>query len=211
MSHLIAFFLSLMIATTPLCASMISDPVIDFSWQKDHPFTFVTQVSDQSTKNLSPSSKKDHISSPKQGNHDLAHYTISNYTSIKEAIITKASEYLGLGYRFGASRNSSKTDCSLFTQRVFQKLGINLPRSSSEQAQLGQRVARNDLQAGDLLFFRTYKRGVGHVGIYIGNGKMIHASYNERKVIIEDLDKAYFKKRFLFAKRLPLKNTNLNN
>lgn len=116
-------------------------------------------------------------------------------------LIDCAFEMIGTKYSFGATAESSKTDCSLYTQNVFKKVGINLPRSSAEQSSMGERISLSDIKVGDLLFFRTYKEEPSHVGIYIGNNKMIHASFKQGEVIVDDISKGYFQKRFLFAKR----------
>jgi cell wall-associated NlpC family hydrolase len=115
-------------------------------------------------------------------------------------LISVAKEYLGTPYRFGGTSRYG-IDCSGFTMKVFDKLGIKLPRTASEQAHVGK-LAIN-LKPGDLLFFKTYrKHHPGHVGIYIGHGLMIDASSSYGKVVIEPINQPYFKKHFLFAKSL---------
>lgn len=115
-------------------------------------------------------------------------------------LIKIAKEYLGTPYVFGGTSRRG-IDCSGFTMKVFEKLGIKLPRTASEQAHLGK-LAIN-LKPGDLLFFKTYrKHHPGHVGIYIGHGLMIDASSYYGKVVIEPINQPYFKKHFLFAKSL---------
>ncbi len=68
-------------------------------------------------------------------------------------------------------------------------------------------VDLSELQVGDLLFYRTYKSDPSHVAIYAGNGQIIHASYAAKKVQYDSIDKAYYKQRFLYAKRLSLGDT----
>ncbi len=106
-------------------------------------------------------------------------------------------------YGFGAS-SDILTDCSNFTRETYKNVGFLLPRSAQEQSQLGTKVDKANLQAGDLLFFKTRGVAIGHVGIYIGDGKMIHASYKLRKVVVDSIDKAYYVARFVTAKRLSL-------
>jgi len=132
---------------------------------------------------------------------------ISHLTSAKTGILGKAKEYLGVRYGFG-SKTSARTDCSGFTQQVFKNFGVRLPHSAAAQAQLGERVDFKNLQAGDLLFYRTYKHAPSHVAIYVGNGKMIHASYRSRKVQYDSINLGYYQKRFLCAKRIALNNTD---
>ena len=121
------------------------------------------------------------------------------------SLINTAFDYMGMKYAFGAGKGGARTDCSLFAQRVFSKFGVHLPRSASQQAHLGKHVSLQHIQPGDLLFYRTYKKAPSHVAIYIGNGKIIHASFRQRKVTVDSIALPYYKKRFLFAKRVALK------
>lgn len=123
-------------------------------------------------------------------------------TKVDKAIATAKSK-LGTRYVYGASR-SSAFDCSGFVLWVMNKHGIDLPRTAAQQAGVGTKVSRASLKAGDLVFFRT-TRGprISHVGIYIGNGKFIHASSGGGQVQINSLSDAYYSKRFATARRLP--------
>ena len=118
-------------------------------------------------------------------------------------VLAKAQEYLGTPYQFG-NENAKRTDCSGFTQQVFGEFGVELPRSASEQSRYGKKIDVKDLQVGDLLFYRTYKKGPSHVAIYAGNGQIIHASYKAKRVQYDAFDKRYYKQRFLYAKRIVL-------
>jgi hypothetical protein len=79
---------------------------------------------------------------------------------------------------------------------------VDLPHSASAQARLGQKVAREALQPGDLLFFTTYRRGISHVGLYIGDGQFVHAANTRRRVRIDNLSEAYYRNRFVTARRV---------
>jgi len=83
-----------------------------------------------------------------------------------ESIRLSAMVFYGTPYRFGGS-STRGFDCSAFVQKVFKANGINLPRDSRSQARYGYRVSLKELKPGDLLFFRTYKSDVSHVGIYM--------------------------------------------
>ncbi len=133
---------------------------------------------------------------------DVSTTIADNLKSVKDKVIARAKTFLGTPYGFG--HEGEQTDCSGFTQQVFLPLGISLPRSAAEQAQLGSKVDPNDLQVGDLLFYRTYKSDPSHVAIYAGNGQIIHASFSAKKVQYDSIDKEYYKQRFLYAKRLAL-------
>jgi cell wall-associated NlpC family hydrolase len=115
-------------------------------------------------------------------------------------LLITALSFMDRGYRFG-SEDAYAMDCSAFVQKVFRINGIQLPRSTREQAQYGSPVKREDIKPGDLLFFRTYAPYPSHVGIYIGNGKMIHASTTQG-IVISRIDEPYWKVRFLFARRV---------
>lgn len=114
---------------------------------------------------------------------------------------SKAYGFLGTRYRFGGS-NSRGIDCSSFVQQVFREMEVSLPRTAREQFELGDEVAPDDLQKGDLVFFRTYAHYPSHVGIYLGNSKMIHASSHDRRVVISSMNSSYYHSRFLGAKRI---------
>lgn len=113
-----------------------------------------------------------------------------------------ARTYLSIPYRYGAESRKS-TDCSGFVQQVFREFDIKLPRTAREQFKVGMKIDRSSLSSGDLLFFRTRarKKYPTHVGIYLGNGKMIHASSRQHKVVISDVNHPYYVKRYVGAKR----------
>lgn len=133
-----------------------------------------------------------------------------NIRSAKDSVMARARELLGTPYGFG-NKEASQTDCSGFTQQVFSQFGISLPRSAAEQAVYGKEVDSNDLQVGDLMFYRTYKNEPSHVAIYAGDGQIIHASYKNRRVQYDAIDKGYYKQRFMYAKRLALNNRDSSN
>lgn len=112
-----------------------------------------------------------------------------------------AYSFLGARYRFGGNSRTA-LDCSSFTQQVFRDQKIHLPRTAREQFSVGNEVMRGDLQKGDLVFFQTYARFPSHVGIYLGNRKMIHASSRDRRVVISSMDTPYYLARYLGARRI---------
>ena len=120
-----------------------------------------------------------------------------SYASLQKS----AYSFLGAHYRFGGNSPVS-LDCSSFTQQVFRKQDVKLPRTAREQFRVGSVVANGDLQKGDLVFFTTYARFPSHVGIYLGNRKMIHASSRDRRVVISSMDTPYYISRFLGARRI---------
>jgi len=112
-----------------------------------------------------------------------------------------AYSFLGARYRFGGSSRTA-LDCSSFTQQVFREQSVKLPRTAREQFYVGNEVVRGDLKKGDLVFFQTYASFPSHVGIYLGNRKMIHASSREHRVVISSMDTPYYLSRYLGARRM---------
>ncbi|HOR85432.1 MAG TPA: NlpC/P60 family protein [Bacillota bacterium] len=115
-----------------------------------------------------------------------------------------AKQFLGAPYKWGASSGKA-FDCSGFTVYIMKKFNVILERTASAQFNSGTKVEKSNLQAGDLVFFTTYKKGPSHVGMYIGDNKFIHASSATRSVTITDLDTKYYKARYLGARRYNLK------
>ena len=131
----------------------------------------------------------------------------SELDNLMDRTLTQARYYLGTPYRRGGSlQTGHTTDCSGFVQFIYKKAKIDLPHSSREQARLGMIVTHTldfaRMRPGDLLFFGHRGRHIGHVGIYLGAGKMIHASSRRRGVIITDLRQSSFQGAFVVAKRL---------
>lgn len=121
-----------------------------------------------------------------------------------DAIINTAKGQMGTPYVFGGETPYVSFDCSGFTSYVFGKNGISLPHNAKLQSQLGTSISKDQLRKGDLLFFQnTYTTGVDHVGIYIGNGQMIHADvYPANGVQIQNINSTYFTQHYWGAKRL---------
>ena len=120
-------------------------------------------------------------------------------------VISYAKKLLGKPYVWGA-QGPSGFDCSGFTYYVFKNAaGITLPRTSSLQSHYGTYVSRSNLKAGDLVFFDTVgsnNGGVTHVGIYIGNGQLIHAASGQGKVVINDMNSSYYVNTYVNARRV---------
>ncbi|USB32327.1 C40 family peptidase [Paenibacillus sp. YPG26] len=91
-------------------------------------------------------------------------------------IIASGKTFLGTPYKFGAKTGVTRSfDCSSFTQYLYKKVGVRIPRSSRDQSKAGKYVSKSKLKAGDLVFSDTNRDGViNHVSIYIGNGKLLH-------------------------------------
>lgn len=121
--------------------------------------------------------------------------------ALQQRFIELSSSLADSRYRLGGNGNGY-LDCSAFVKLVYEELGINLPRSSLQQYQVGITVDRSELLPGDLVFFKTRGNVISHVGIYIGDNRFIHISSSRKRLSIDALDDPYFKKRYAGAKRV---------
>lgn len=122
-------------------------------------------------------------------------------SSTRSDIVAEAMKYLGVPYVWGGSTPDG-FDCSGLVQYVLKKHGINIPRTTEQQAEFGIHISKNALRPGDLVFLQnTYRAGISHVGIYIGNDQMIHAS-SSKGVTISNLSSAYYLKHYHSARQL---------
>jgi LysM repeat protein len=128
---------------------------------------------------------------------------VGTWSSSKERnlFVKVVKTFLGVPYRLGGSTLKG-IDCSAFVKKIYQIFSIDLPRTAREQLHFGKGVEKNELEEGDLVFFRTRRASGTHVGIYIGNNQFVHASSLQREVKIDNLDTPYYNKRFLRGVRV---------
>ncbi|MEP7182582.1 MAG: C40 family peptidase [Betaproteobacteria bacterium] len=118
-------------------------------------------------------------------------------------LTSSALELIGVRYKWGGAAPETGLDCSGLVQYVFQQVtGVTLPRSAKEMSRLGDKVALTDLAPGDLVFFNTRRFAYSHVGIYLGDGKFVHAPRRGREVEVATIDRSYWQQRFNGARRL---------
>lgn len=130
--------------------------------------------------------------------------TGSSGSSSGSAIVDDARSYIGkLPYKMGTNSLSGTSDCSGFTQNIFAKHGIQIPRDAQSQynASNGTSVDKSQLQPGDLVFFQSNGKAVGHVGIYAGNNKMVHESSGKQNVVEADFGSDWCNSHYVGAKR----------
>jgi cell wall-associated NlpC family hydrolase len=123
-------------------------------------------------------------------------------------LVLSAMNFLGVRYTRGGNSVENGFDCSGFTRHIFEmSVGLVLPRRADEQAKDNSlmSIRRDELKPGDLVFFNTMKRTFSHVGIYVGEGKFIHAPRTGSAVRVEDMRDSYWAKRFTGARRADLK------
>jgi len=124
-------------------------------------------------------------------------------------LVEQAMSLLGVPYRWGGSSEITGFDCSGFVRHLYEKsVGQILPRRAVDQARATEVIDREELKPGDLVFFNTMRRAFSHVGIYLGDGKFIHAPRAGKAVNIDDMRSAYWQKRFNGARRVPLTGDN---
>jgi len=118
----------------------------------------------------------------------------------RDLFVRMVKSFEGVPYRLGGNTMGG-IDCSAFTRKIYGVFSIDLPRTAREQLRCGQRVGREDLDTGDLVFFRTRRNRI-HVGIFLGGGEFFHLSSRNRAGKVDRIDSAYFSTRFISGVRL---------
>ncbi|HZO02933.1 MAG TPA: C40 family peptidase [Burkholderiales bacterium] len=127
-----------------------------------------------------------------------------DFTSDRERPLIQAMQTLGVKYRLGGRSPDTGFDCSGLVTHVFERAwGVLLPPGTEALSKVGTPVARlKELQPGDLVFYNTRNRPYSHVGIYLGEGRFVHAPRPGAKVRVESLQTSYWRERFDGARRL---------
>jgi cell wall-associated NlpC family hydrolase len=128
---------------------------------------------------------------------------IQRYTTAAQDLVQEGLGYLGIPYRWGGTSPETGLDCSGLVQQVFRNaLGLDMPRTAAEMARVGDRIPKDDLKPGDLVFFNTMRRTFSHVGIYLGDNQFLHAPSTGGKVRVDDMSDSYWLRRFTGARRV---------
>ena len=153
-------------------------------------------------------------------------YAISNENkllvkldSVRHGVVDRTSDlvvtamgFLGVPYRRGGNSADTGFDCSGLVRTIYgQTIGLMLPRRADEQAAATQTIDKKELRPGDLVFFNTMRRAFSHVGIYVGDGKFIHAPRTGAKVRVEDMRIGYWQRRFDGARRVSVDATEISS
>lgn len=175
------------------CSYKSSEEVVDMSSYKNKKLEHTPYKNTQKNTKISKTQKNDFFKK----------YTNQNYTSKKQVLNNELfdfySQWEGVRYKLGGN-NKSGIDCSGFIQKAFkEKFDLEIPRTTVSQSKVGKEINKNELEVGDLVFFKTGR--TNHVGIYIDNGKFMHAS-TKIGVTISDLQNEYFKKSYWKAQRI---------
>jgi len=135
---------------------------------------------------------------------------LSQFHQVRQTVVARTSDlvvtaigFLGVPYKHGGNTAETGFDCSGFVRAMYnQTVGHLLPRRAEEQAAATQKIDRSELKPGDLVFFNTMRRAFSHVGIYVGDGKFIHAPRTGAEVRVEDMNGSYWQRRFNGARRV---------
>lgn len=145
------------------------------------------------------------LSCSTRGNSKLEDYTQSESAVVK-ALMAHYQQWRGARYRLGGLTKRG-IDCSGFVYLAYKKrFNLELPRTTVNQIRAGDKISKSQLQAGDLVFFKT-SPGVRHVGIYLNKGRFMHAS-SSKGVTISKLNNSYWKKCYWFSKHIPELDAN---
>lgn len=120
---------------------------------------------------------------------------------VRSRIVFTALQMVGVPYRYGGESPEEGFDCSGLVQYAYRSAGVSLPRTSRGQLKASRPVALADAVAGDLLFFRS--KNLSHVGIYLGEGRFVHAPATGRTVSIASFSTAYYRRNFVRAGHIP--------
>ena len=112
-----------------------------------------------------------------------------------------AERFVGIPYQWGGNNVVEGMDCSGFVRAVFNLCGVNIPRNSKEQYKVGERVGREYLRDGDLVFFGSSEDSISHVGIYVGSNRFVHAPRRGDEIRTTSLDDPYFTRKYIGARR----------
>lgn len=122
--------------------------------------------------------------------------------SVGSEVALRALALVGVPYRWGGTRPATGLDCSGLVHHVYGEVGLATPRDTRGLARSGSKVSRSSLQPGDLVFFNTLRRAYSHVGIYLGNGRFVHAPSAGSEVRVESMSSPYWRARYNGARRL---------
>ena len=151
----------------------------------------VTQMTDQLTQQIS-----NQLGGPLQSARNA-------FGGKASELVMQAMGLLGVPYKRGGNSEEKGFDCSGFVRYMYEKsVGLVLPRRAEEQAKVTEEISRSELKPCDLVFFNTLKRTFSHVGIYVGDGKFIHAPRPGKAVRVDDMREAYWQQRFNGARRV---------
>jgi cell wall-associated NlpC family hydrolase len=169
------------IAATPPALPMVAAPMTELAAQSELP-------AEQGSNVTNPGTEREAADTAEQ--------------PLRYRLASAGLNLLGVRYRWNGNSARSGFDCSGLVKSLFQEFDIVLPRSSREQYKVGEKVDKDKLEVGDLVFFSSRGKTPTHVGVYLGDNLFLHAARKARKVLISNLTAAWYSRRFLGARRL---------
>lgn len=131
--------------------------------------------------------------------------SVAQWSDTVQEVLLSALSLTGVKYKYGGKSPDTGFDCSGFVRYVFQQAAnVTLPHGARAISQLGRTIPVEQLQPGDLVFFNTLKSAFSHVGIYIGDGRFIHAPSSGGGISVVNMNDRYWANRFNGARRLPV-------
>jgi len=164
-------------------------------WKKPTPVVIETPRPDSGKETPKPK-----VKSPEQVEKPQ-HKTARGEKDMGAIAARTAERFVGIPYRWGGDNVVEGMDCSGFVRAVYNLCGVSIPRTSREQYTAGDQVSRDDLRDGDLVFFGSSEDKINHVGIFVGNGKFVHAPRRGEEIKVSSVNDDYFEKRFVGARR----------
>lgn len=178
-----------------LVYSLVKGEVVAIKDFKDNMYIVVDESGNEFKINETYIDRRSAIDKTTRGN-------VSRKSTATTKLVSAAYNALGTPY-VGGDIGKRGYDCSGLTYSLYlNNLDIKLNRSSKDQIKNGVNVTKDELIPGDLVFFRTSGSGIGHVGLYIGDGNMIHASSGRKQVMVSGIDETYYKTRYVGATRI---------
>ena len=170
-------------------------------------YVIKTYVSDKKTDTTSRSSVSRTENSTNKTETETKEETktsTQNSETKGQEVANYVKQFVGYRYVYGGSTPKGGFDCSGLTMYVYKQFGVSLSHSATAQSKQGTKVSKSNLQPGDLVFFSNYKtgKGIGHVGIYIGNNQFVHASTEKTGVITSSITSGSYSRRYVTATRM---------
>jgi peptidoglycan endopeptidase LytE len=146
---------------------------------------------------------KEAVEAEQKRGEEVASNSLGKWSNTEERnlFVRVVKNFLGVPYRLGGSTLKG-IDCSAFVKKIYEIFNVQLPRTAQEQFLFGRKVEKNELEEGDLVFFKTRRAHHAHVGIYIGDNQFVHASSRNKEVKVDNLLTPYFHQRFLRGVRV---------
>jgi len=149
----------------------------------------------------STTARPDRVKPGEHGDNHPAKAATRNDKDMGAIAARTAERFVGIPYRWGGENVVDGMDCSGFVRAVYNLCGLSIPRTSRDQFKAGESVTKESLQDGDLVFFGSSEDSINHVGIYVGNGRFVHAPRRGEEIRVTSVDESYFEKRYVGARR----------